>query len=166
MLKKIYEVKQEIKFVLHKRNYLILFVCASLISFLVFYFLSLLTIADNSLAIFVMMNGFWFSFAMFLMLALIALLFGVYVSLLVFKIKLNCKGKGFLVSVFGGSGLIAGLFGAGCPMCGAALFALFGAPLALFFLPFKGLELRLLALVLLGLSVYFLSRSLIKCKLK
>ena len=166
MLKKIFKVREFIKNILNRKNYLILFISVSLLTFLVFYLLTLATVTDQSLGIFIMMNGFWYTLSTFFLLAVIALLFGVYVSLLAFKIKLRCKGKGIIVSIFGGSGLIVGLFGAGCPMCGAALFALFGAPLALFFLPFKGIELRLLSIILLSLSIYLRSRSLIECKIK
>lgn len=169
MFGKIIEAKGLVKNVLYKRNYFILFLCISILVFVVFYLLTLATVTNQSLGIFIMMNGFLYTFSTFFILAVIALLFGVYVSLLVYKIKMRCKdkkGKGALSNVFGSSGLIAGLFGAGCPMCGAALFALFGAPLALFFMPFKGLEVRVLALILLSISVYMFSRSLIKCNIR
>ena len=163
MFKKIIELREIVKGVLSKRNYFLIFIFSSIFIFSIFYILTLATTTDQSLSIFIMMNGFWFMVSTFLLLGVIAILFGIYVSLLVFKIRLRCKGKGIIVSIFGGGGLIAGLFGAGCPMCGGALFALIGMPLALFYLPFKGLELRVLAMFLLSFSVYFMSRSLISC---
>ena len=167
MLKKIFEVRKFIKNILNSKNYLILFISASFLTFLVFYLLTLATTTNQSLEIFIMMNGFLYTLSTFFLLAIASLLFGIYIILLAYKFRKKCKnGKEIISGIFGSSGLIAGLFGAGCPMCGAALFALFGAPLALFFLPLKGLELRLASIILLSLSIYFLSRSLIKCKLR
>ena len=166
MKRNIIEIKQIIKNILVRRNYFLIFVFSSIFIFAIFYILTLATTTDQSLSIFIMMNGFWFMVSTFLLLGVIAILFGIYISLFVFKIKLRCKGKGIIVSIFGGGGLIAGLFGAGCPMCGGFLFALIGMPLALFSLPFKGLELRILAILLLSLSVYFMSRSLVSCRMR
>ena len=148
--------------VLSKRNYFILFILTSLILFAVFYVFTLATTTDHSIGIFVMMNGVSYAFFTFLLLVVIALLFGVYIALVVYGIKLRSKYAGS--SVFGAGGLIVGAFSAGCPMCGAFLFGLFGAPLTLFFMPYKGLELRVLAMVLLAISIYAMSKNLNRCK--
>lgn len=165
MLNNITRVRELIKNILSKRNYLILFICSSVLLFFVFYILTLATVTNQSLIIFIMMNGFWYTIATFFLLALIAMLFGMYAALLVYSIRLKLKHKKKTSNAFLGVGFLTGLFSAGCPMCGAFLFGLFGAPLALFFMPFKGLELRALALVLLGISVYMIGRSLSECKI-
>jgi len=141
-----------------------LFIASSLILFAVFYIFSLATTTDYSLSIFIMMNGLSYTIITFFLLAVVALLFGVYISLVVysFKIKLKAKKIGSSIGVIG---LIVGLFSAGCPMCGAFLFGLFGFPLALFFMPFNGLELRVLAALILVASIYLISRSFIKCRI-
>jgi len=164
MFEKIKQSKFVIKEIFKKDNYLILFLVVSIIIFIIFYFLTLATTTDQSLSIFIMMNGFWYMLSTFFLLGIAAVLFGLYVMLLIFKIKNKTKNLKRKVSgLFGASGLITGLFSAGCPMCGGFLFGIFGAPLALFFLPFKGLELRVLAILLLSLSVYLISRSLVEC---
>ncbi len=162
-MEKIIEIRNLIKKVLSETNYLLVFIFSSILIFSIFYILTLATTTNHSLSIFIMMNGFWFMVSTFLLLGVAALLFGIYVSLFSYKIAERCKnGK---ISGFSGIiGLIAGLFGAGCPMCGGFLFALIGMPLALFFLPFKGLELRVGAIILLALAVYFISRSMISCR--
>lgn len=152
-----------IKQVLSDKKYLFIFLISSFIFFLIFYFLTLWTVTGKSLRIFIEMNSYNYAFFSFLLLAVVALLLGVYVALFVFKIKLMNKGK--LIGLAGIFSFIAGLLGSGCPMCGSIIFALLGMPLALFFLPFKGLELRILALILSSLSVYFLARSLRGCKI-
>ena len=155
---------KNIEYVLSQKNHVLYFLLAGISIFIVLYALTLATTTDQSLSIFIMMNGFWYMFSTFFLLGIAAVLFGLYVMLLIFKIKNKTKNLKRKVSgLFGASGLITGLFSAGCPMCGGFLFGIFGAPLALFFLPFKGLELRVLAILLLSLSVYLISRSLVEC---
>ena len=169
MLNKIIKVRELVRSILSKRNYLILFICSSALLFLVFYVLTLATTTNQSLSIFIMMNGFLYAIITFFLLAVIAMLFGVYTALLVYAIRLKIRHKkkaGKSHEIFGGAGFLVGLFSAGCPMCGAFLFGLFGAPLALFFMPFKGIELRALALLLMGISVYMIAKSLSECKMK
>lgn len=158
MIKKILFLKEIV------RKYSLLFIISSLIFFIVFYLLTLATTTEHSLSIFIMMNGISYTILTFFLLAVIALLLGVYISLVVYSFKIKIKAKKIGGSI-GVIGLIVGLFSAGCPMCGAFLFGLLGFPLALFFMPFKGLELRVLSILLLLFSVYFLAKSLNKCKI-
>ena len=169
MLNKIIKVRELVKNILSKRNYLILFICSSALLFFVFYILTLATVTNQSPGIFIMMNGFWYTIATFFLLALIAMLFGAYAVILAYSIRLKLRHKKKASKshgIFGGAGFLTGLFSAGCPMCGAFLFGLFGAPLTLFFMPFKGLELRMLALALLSMSVYLIGKSLSECKIR
>ena len=152
---------KNIEYVLSQKNHVLYFLLAGVLVFIVLYALTLATTTDHSLEIFVMMNGFSYTLATLLMFVAISLLFGLYVSLAVYTFRINKasvrkNSAGFF-------GFIAGIFGAGCPMCGSAVFGLFGAPLALFFLPFKGLELRALSIVLLVVSVFLISRNLKNC---
>lgn len=155
-------VKYVTKEILTKRNYLLLSLGASTVLFSIFYVFTLITTTDQDLTIFVMMNTLSYTIVTFMLLLVAAVLFGLYAALLVYALKQRSPGK--KSCLWGSSGLIVGLFSAGCPMCGAFLFGLIGAPLALFFLPFKGLELKVLAILLLSLSVYSLGKSLGKCR--
>ena len=151
-----------IKQALSNRNYTALFTITSIILFALFYYFTLATTTNQSISIFIMMNGIKFAIISFSLLAIIALLSGLYISLVVYKIRLKQKEKS---SKFLGSlGIITGLFAAGCPMCGAFLFGLLGFPLVLFFLPYKGTELKLLAILLLLVSIYLITRKN-KCNL-
>ena len=165
MFKKVIESKKTIKDILIRRNYFILFASTAILLFLILYILTLATTTNQSLSIFIMMNGLDYAILTFFLLFIISLLFGIYISLFVYKIRRNMKGRK-VIGIFGGSsGLIAGIFGAGCPMCGSVIFALFGAPLALFFMPFKGLELRVLSILLLIISIYIISKSIYSCEI-
>ena len=71
--------------------------------------------------------------------------------------------KGFFGFILSG----IGAFGVGCPTCGAFLFGLLGFPLALMYLPFRGLELQFLGVIILIISIYFTDKSIYStCKLK
>ncbi|MCR4284817.1 MAG: hypothetical protein NUV97_02100 [archaeon] len=110
-----------------------------------------------------MMSGTNYTFFNLVMLAIISLLFGIYIALVYFKIKLSMSVA--KTGILGTIGIIIGAFAAGCPTCGAFLFSLIGMPLALMYLPFRGAELTILSIIILLLSVYLISRSLITCKI-
>ena len=161
MLSKILGIKEVIKkAVRENRSW---FLISSLIFFIIFYILTLATTTDHSLNIFIMMNGISYAIWTFFLLAVIALLLGIYISLVAYFLRMRLKSNKVGSSI-GIVGMTVGLFSAGCPMCGAFLFGLFGFPLALFFMPFNGLELRVLSVLILVVSIYLISRSLIKCK--
>lgn len=64
----------------------------------------------------------------------------------------------------GVTGVVLGTLGAGCASCGSAvlagLFSLFGASGALTLLPLDGLEFTLVALIVLVLSIYWITEGL------
>ncbi len=148
-----------------KKYFYITFISA-IVLFIVFYKLMLAKIANHSLKIFIMMSGYNYTYFTLLSFVVISVLFGIYLSVFIYRfklIKLMREKKGTSISFIGYLGLIAGVFGAGCPTCGSVIFALVGAPLALMYLPFRGLELRLLSIVILLISIYLLTKSLYKC---
>ncbi|MBI2530070.1 MAG: hypothetical protein HYW05_02925 [Candidatus Diapherotrites archaeon] len=149
--------------VLGNGKYLLTAVATAGISFFALHFLMLSNVADYSIVVYFQMSGFWFSLLSLLSNAFIAVLFGINLALMLFVFgqskKLGvCAGSGNF------AGIISGAFASGCPMCGSLLFALVGEPLALFFMPFGGLELKAVSIVLLAASIYFLSADMKKCK--
>ena len=146
----------------NKKYYILTFIVA-VIAFIVFYKLMLVNIANHSLKIFIMMSGYNYTFFTLLSFVVISLLFGVYINLVVYKfnlIKTIKRKKGGSIGFWGYFGLIAGVFGAGCPTCGSLMFTLLGAPLALMYFPFKGLELRILSIIILLMAIYFFGKSI------
>lgn len=95
-------------------------------------------------------------------LAATAVLLGVDIALLAYHLREH------RLSVRDGSsgvtGVVLGTLGAGCASCGSAVLAgllsLFGAGGALTLLPLDGLEFTLFALLVLVLSIYWLSKGL------
>ncbi len=166
---KVKETINVIKQIYKNRKYFYITLIVAIVLFVVLYKLTLATIADNSLKIFIMMSGYNYTYFTLLSFVVISVLFGVYLSVFVYRfklIKIMKEKKGTSIGFIGYLGLVAGVFGAGCPTCGSVVFALVGAPLALMYLPLRGLELRLLSIVILIVSIYLLTRSLYKCDLK
>jgi hypothetical protein len=157
---KLWESILFVKGVLSNWKYFLIFLITSLVGFLVMYKFTMLTVANESLEIFIMMSGVNYTFLDLFVTAIIALLFGVFVSLFVYKFVLARKVSktGFL----GAIGLAIGLFSLGCPTCGAFFFMLIGIPLALMYLPWSGMELKILSIVFLLLSNYLIVRGMTK----
>ncbi|MFC7069268.1 hypothetical protein [Halobaculum lipolyticum] len=107
------------------------------------------------------------------MLVVIALLTGANVAVVAYHLRENgilggderdgagAGGTSAGGSVGGAVGVFLGALGAGCAACGSAVlvgvFSLVGASGVVLFLPFDGLEFTLLALVPLGLSLFWLA---------
>lgn len=154
-----------IKLVLSKRKYLITSIASGIVVFNLLYYLLVAKVADKSIWIAVMMSGPGYITEAIVSSILISAGFGVYLSMIAYKYFLfnSISGKGFFGFI--GSGI--GAFGIGCPTCGAFLFGLIGAPLALTYLPFRGAELRFAGIGILALSIYFTGKSIRgSCKIK
>lgn len=150
ILKNIWEIVSQ------KKNSLV-FLTAGASMFALLSILMLASTADYSIAIFIMMNGVWFTFLSIITSLVISILFGTYFALALHRIKnASLDVKENSAGVFG---FAAGIFASGCPMCGSILFGFFGMPLALFLLPFKGLELKAASIVLLAVSIALLAKN-------
>ncbi|MAG02823.1 hypothetical protein CMI42_05790 [Candidatus Pacearchaeota archaeon] len=101
------------------------------------------------------------------LLFIVSLLVGLNVNLLILKIgELQVVNKS--IGVLGVIGICLGIIGGGCPGCIAGVFpflvGLFGGTaVSLSVLPFNGLEIQLVSIVLLLISIYYLSRPSV-CK--
>ena len=93
----------------------------------------------------------------FALLIITAILTGINLTLLA-KILKNLKKQGNLKLVVGGSTLI-GIVGSGCASCGLPVLALLGLSGSVAYLPFKGVELSYLSVMLLLFSLYHLIKT-------
>ncbi len=92
----------------------------------------------------------WLSFALSI---IMAILFGIAISMLIFVLKQKKEGAGNAA----GSGFFGAGFGAiasGCPVCGAWLLPLLGIAGSLAAFPLQGLEIKALAILLLIYSIH------------
>lgn len=151
-------VLENIEEIVFDGKYFLLFLTASALMFSLLSFLMVASTADYSIAIFIVMNGVWFTFLSIATSLIISILFSINFVLALHKIKeasSNAKKNG-AIGVFG---IASGIFASGCPMCGSILFGFFGMPLTLFLLPFKGLELKAISIVLLAISIVLLAKN-------
>lgn len=147
-----------IKLVLDSWKYKLIGIISGLVIFSFLYYFLVAKVADNDIWISVMMSGAGFVTFSIVTSLIIAAFSGILISMIVYKFNQSrrIEGKG----IFGviGSGIAA--FGVGCPTCGAFLFGLIGLPLALMYLPFRGLELQVLGILILMASIYLTSKSI------
>lgn len=100
----------------------------------------------------------------FVVLFSISLLTGLNVALLVNRVVL-LKNIGKVHAVVGG-GMVLGIATSGCVSCGLSVLALVGLSSSLIYLPFRGAELSLLSLLLLGITFFYLVKDINKtCKI-
>lgn len=140
--------------VLGQKKHIVAF--SALFAFALSYYLTLLPVTGLSLETYADMNGVGYTAASLLLSAIMSVLFGVWVALLSFKAKPGLSG--FI-------GTIVGAAAIGCPTCGAPLLALVGMPLGLFHLPFWGLELKAISIILISASIWFMPWRKDGCKL-
>jgi len=93
----------------------------------------------------------------FALLIITAILTGINLVLLTKKLK-SLKSQGNLKIVVGGSSLI-GIISSGCASCGLPILALLGLSGSVAYLPFRGIELSYLSVILLLFSLYHLIKA-------
>ncbi|MDC8453207.1 MAG: hypothetical protein LV477_09910 [Candidatus Nitrosotalea sp.] len=96
----------------------------------------------------------------------IAILTGINTSMVICRKQMTGGlgfGKGTTSNI---CSAVTGAVASGCPICTAPLLGVFGLGGALALLPFQGLELKTIAIVALGISLYYTSKNVkITCKM-
>lgn len=103
-----------------------------------------------------LLEGMWTAMSRFslLLLVAVAILTGVNLTMVIRRFQ-AIRASGKMSFMVGGSSLL-GIVGSGCASCGLPILAFLGLSGAIFYLPFQGLELSVLAIVLLSFSLYTL----------
>ncbi|HLD28415.1 MAG TPA: hypothetical protein VJB67_02285 [Patescibacteria group bacterium] len=150
-----------LKIILKNKKYLTIAVASVAAMSAVSYYLTVMNVYQRSIFVYADMNGYWFTIFSLLFGAVIAILAGFYLSLLVFRRDvIRTKAPGNKAVSLGGA--VAGIVASGCPSCGVPLLGLIGFPLALYALPFKGLEVKALSIILLGMGIYLIDKNIKK----
>ncbi|MBI5147689.1 MAG: hypothetical protein HZA37_00855 [Parcubacteria group bacterium] len=89
-------------------------------------------------------------------------LFGISAAVSLYAWQNSAWRKNLASGGAGALGAFSGALASACPTCGAFLLSFFGAAGGLAFLPFKGLEIKLLSVLLLSLSLWLTLRYLNK----
>ena len=141
------------------KKYIIVSALISLVTFIALYYLTFYFTTHKALRF---MEGSFYFYFTFASNFIISVLFGLNVSIILHKFRMRNKiaKEGSL----SGSGVLAGAFASGCPVCGSLLLPLIGISGGLAAFPFRGLELKALAVSLMILSTYFVMKSNNKCE--
>lgn len=91
------------------------------------------------------------------LLVVVAILTGANLTMVVQRFQ-TIRASGKVSFMVGGSSLL-GIVGSGCASCGLPILAFLGLGGAIFYLPFQGLELSVLAIILLSVSLYSLIKQ-------
>ena len=146
-----------IKSILKQRKYFLIFLVTAIIYFGAYYLI--ITYFLDSFSLFFTTYVKSYAYPAFGLNIIVALLMGINLSLLVYRLKEYAADK--KSSMMSGVGIFAAALANGCPGCFAGLFpvilSIFGISATLSILPFNGLELQGLSAVLLGASIFFLA---------
>jgi len=98
-------------------------------------------------------------------LVLISILFGILFSLILYKVRMNLSIEtktGFL----GGAGIFLAALVPGCVACSVGLFSILGLGAGLLYsLPFKGLGISILSILILIFAIFEITKHFYTCKL-
>lgn len=96
----------------------------------------------------------------FISLIIISMLTGILLSLLIYRYKHINKESN--VKITTSIGLFLGIILPGCASCGIGLAAILGLSSSLLFLPLKGLEISILAIIIISYSIIKTSKAISK----
>lgn len=95
---------------------------------------------------------------------ILSLLTGFLISLLWFRAEITHMGIQRKLGFFEYISVFLGLFVTGCPTCGLGLIAIFGLGASVAALPFGGVEVSIVAIVVILITIYFISKRILFCK--
>ena len=143
--------------ILKQRKYFLIFLVSAIIYLGFYYFI--ITYFLDSFSLFFKTYVKSYAYPAFILNIIVALLLGINISILVYRLKEFVADK--KSSMASGFGIFAAALANGCPGCFVGLFPLvlsvFGISATLSILPFNGLELQALSAALLGTSIFFLA---------
>ena len=105
-------------------------------------------------------------FHSYVSLIIISFLIGFLFSLLVYKTSLGNSGSDKKTGLFGGIGIFLAALAPGCAACGIGLASVLGISAGvLSFLPYEGLELSIVSIIILGLTIIFVTKKMYICNI-
>ena len=139
--------------------YLLNFIITALDNITSFYRIQGLTeIAKFTYTLFINFKG-GILLSSFISMIVLSFLTGLLFSLVLYKVNLR-KNISSDTSILGGIGMFLSIFAPGCAACGLGLAAFFGLTAGLATLPLKGLEISILAMIILIISIFKFSYNL------
>lgn len=102
----------------------------------------------------------------FISLIIISILLGMLFSIIVYKTKvIRSSSRNKKTGAIATTGIFLGLIAPGCAACGIGILSALGLGTAVItFLPYDGLELSILSILILGFAMFSISKGLLECK--
>lgn len=151
--------------VLRKPRYALVAIAVSVILSVLFWLLTFY-FTPTPLPAYIQNYGILFTVTTVTLGTAIAILTGINTSMVICRKQMTGGlgfGKGTTSNI---CSAVTGAVASGCPICTAPLLGVFGLGGALALLPFQGLELKTIAIVALGISLYYTSKNVkITCKI-
>ena len=102
----------------------------------------------------------------FVSLVVISILLGILFSMLVYKAHFNFSSTDKEAGIIGGIGIFLAAFVPGCAACGIGLASALGLGAGILtFLPYKGIELSIIATFIIGITIFKISKEMYICKI-
>lgn len=106
-------------------------------------------------------------FHSYISLVIISILFGILFSLIFYKTMVVRSIGNSKTTLLATIGIFLGVLAPGCAVCGLGLLPLLGiGAVSLRFLPYDGLELSILSIIILLVAIYLFTKNLLVCKVK
>ena len=152
---------------LKTKKYIFIVIICALPMFIMSYYLTVAHIYEKSIVLYSQLFGIGFTLVTLVLNLAIAIFFGIYIALLFYK-KEVVKNKSISDKITGIGGTAAAILASGCPACGLPLFAFLGFGAFISYLPYKGIEIKIISLILLLISIYLITKNIEKnlaCKI-
>lgn len=127
--------------------------------FSISYYLTVAHIFENNIIYYFELNGAHFSAISLILNFIVALLFGIYIALLIYKNEI-VKSKKISEKAIGISGATIATLASGCSACGLPFLGFIGLPVIFSYLPFGGNELKILGILLLAISIHIVVKNI------
>ena len=99
-------------------------------------------------------------------LIIVSILLGILFSMLIYKAHFNISFKDEEAGVIGGIGAFLAAFFSGCAACGIGIASAFGIGAGILVsLPFHGIELSILAIIILAITIFKTTKNMYVCNI-
>jgi len=163
---KLRELRFVWKNVFSKQKYIALSIIVSILFFLANAIIVQLSLGNFKLkeAIYSPLTLYYFTTTLsFYSTITISLLTGVLLSLIVFKAKNMDSSNLTKANLISSIGVFLGALVPGCAACGVGIISFLGLTSALFYLPFKGTEISIAAILIILFAIYHTTIRLLEC---
>lgn len=155
--------------ILGRKKYALIAVSAFAVMFGASFYLTVVGVYHKDIFVYAEMNGYLFTIATLILGFIIAVLFSIYITLLIFKKDIDARTENTKEKTGSFIGVGANMIASGCPSCGVPLLGLIGMPFGLAALPLGGIELKIASAIALLFAIKLVNEIIKKnlvCKIK